>query len=63
MGGRTRLLPDQKLEQRYSICDLAPLGRSVLGARREGCRDVPPRIAIQSGTRCLTATEAVTFED
>ena len=41
MGGRTRLLPDQKLEQRYSMCDLAPLGLSVLGARRENCRNAP----------------------
>src|SRR6516165_11895442 len=63
MGGRTRLLPNEELDQRHSMCDLAPLGRSVLGARHEDCRDLPPGIAIQSGTRCLSATEAVTFEN
>jgi hypothetical protein len=31
--------------------DLAPLGRSVVGAWYEDCRDAPPRVAIQSGTR------------
>jgi hypothetical protein len=63
MGGRTRLLPDEELNQRHFMCDLAPLGRSVLGARHEDCCDVPPCIAVQGGTGCLTATEAVTFED
>jgi hypothetical protein len=29
MGGRTRLLPDEELDQRHSMCDLAPLGLSV----------------------------------
>ena len=29
MGGCTRLLPDQNLDQRYSMCNLAPLGRSI----------------------------------
>jgi hypothetical protein len=62
MGDRTRLLPDQDLDHRYSMCDLAPLALGVLGARYEYCRDAPPRIAIQNGTRYLTATEAMTFE-
>jgi hypothetical protein len=43
--------------------DLTALGLRVLGARHEDCRDTPPRVAVQSGARCLTATEAVTFED
>jgi hypothetical protein len=62
MGGRTRLSPDEQLDQRHSMRDLAPLGLGVLGMRHENRRDLPPRIAVQGGTRCLTATEAVTFE-
>jgi len=61
MDGRPGLLPDQELDQRHSMCNLAALCLRVSGARYERCRDTPPRIAAQSGTRCLTATEAVTF--
>jgi hypothetical protein len=63
MNGRTGLLPDQELDQRHSMRDLTALGLRVLGARHENCRNTPPRVAVQSGARCLTATEAVTFED
>jgi len=37
MRGRTRLLPDEELDQRHAMCDLAPLSRSVFGAWCEDC--------------------------
>jgi hypothetical protein len=55
-------LADEELDQRHAMCDLVPLGLRIFGARHENCRDLLPRIAIQSGTRCLAATEAVTFK-
>ena len=63
MDGRTSLLPDQELGQRHRTCDLPALGLRVSGVRHENRRDVPPRLAVQTGTRCLTAIKAVAFEE